>query len=119
MPRRFPMPPLRGEPRSPDGWLALSMRDVESRIWPWRLLAGAGVALTLLLPHSAVQPQPLLIVAGLYAVAYAALRLGQLRCPYFCLLLTAVDLVAITAAVEFTGLSRRATAATCSERDAA
>ncbi len=110
MPRGFLMPPLRGGPRTPDGWLAPSMRDVESRIWPWRLLAGAGIALTLFLPHSTVQARPLLIVAGLYVAAYAALRLSELRCPYFCLLLIALDLAAITAAVEFTGGTQSALA---------
>ena len=79
------------------------MRAVEGRIWPWRLLAGAGAGLTLLLPHSTVDPQPLLVVAGLYVTAYAILWLSGLRCPYFCLLLITLDLTAITAVVEFTG----------------
>ncbi|MHB1501802.1 MAG: HD domain-containing phosphohydrolase [Candidatus Dormibacteria bacterium] len=100
---RFHMPPLRGGPLTPDGWLALSMRDVESRIWPWRLLAGAGVTLTLLLPHSVVDLGPLVVVAGVYALAYATLRLIQLRCPYFCVLLIALDLATITAVVAFSG----------------
>ncbi len=110
MPRRFHTPSLRSGPRSPDGWLALSLRDVESRIWPWWLVAGAGVVLTLLLPHSVVDIQPLVGVAGLYALAYVALRLSQLRCPYFCVLLIALDLAAITAAVEFTGGAQSAVA---------
>ncbi|MHB8331851.1 MAG: GAF domain-containing protein, partial [Candidatus Dormibacteria bacterium] len=82
------------------------MRDVEGRIWPWRLLAGAGVALTLLLPHSTVQAQPLAIVAGLYALGYLTLRLSRLRCPYSCVLLIALDLLAITGVVEFSGGSQ-------------
>ena len=103
MPSRFRMPPLRGEPGTPDGWQGMSMRYVESWLWPFWLLAGAGVALTLLLPYSRVEAQPLAIVAGLYAIGYAALRLSQMRGPYFDLLLIALDLVAITAVVEFTG----------------
>ncbi len=35
MPGRFHLPPLGGAPRTPDGWLALSMRAVERRIWPF------------------------------------------------------------------------------------
>ncbi len=84
------------------------MRDVEDGIWPWRLLAGAGVALSLLLPHSTVVAQSLAIVAGLYALGYLTLRLSQLRCPYFSLLLLALDLAAITVAVELTGAAQSA-----------
>ncbi|MHB8332360.1 MAG: HD domain-containing phosphohydrolase [Candidatus Dormibacteria bacterium] len=110
MPRWFRLSALREGPRTPDGWLAPSMRDVESTMWPWRLLTGVGVTLTLFLPHSTVQAQPLLIVAGLYALGYGTLRLSRLHCPSFCVLLTALDLVAITAAVQFTGGTQSALA---------
>ena len=100
---QFRMPPLWERPRTPDGWQALSMRDVEGRIWPWRVLAGAGVLLTLLLPRSTVEVRMLTILVGLYVIAYLLLRLSQLRAPYFCWLLIALDLVAITAVVAFSG----------------
>ena len=97
MPTRFSLPPLGGAPHTPDGWRALSMRDVESRIWPWWLLAGAAAALALLLPHSSARPVPLGILAVAYVIAYAALRLSGLRCPYFCLLLIALNLAPFSA----------------------
>ncbi len=110
MPSRFHMPSLEGEPRTPDGWLGLSMRDAETGIWPWRVLVGAGVLLTVLLPHSTVEPPRLAIAVGLYVIAYAVLRVSRLREPYFWLLLIALDLVAITAVVEFSGGSQSALA---------
>ena len=91
------------EPRYPGNWLAPSVRDLESKLWPLRALGAAGAVVVLSLPHSTAQPVPLLIVAGAYAAGYAALRLTSLRCPYFCLTLLGLDLTAITLVVEFTG----------------
>ena len=98
--RRGPGP---RQPRYPGGWLAPSVRDTESRLWPVRLLGGVAAVAVLFLPHSAVAPYPLLIVGGAWAAGYGTLRLSRLSSPYFGVGLVALDLVTITLAVEFSG----------------
>ncbi len=103
MRRRRALPPRRVAPRAPEGWATPTMREVESRIWPWRLVAGAGVALALLLARAVGDPGPLALTAGGYLLAYLALRLSRLRGPWFDGLLLGLDLAAITALVGLSG----------------
>ncbi len=84
-------------------WPERSLREIEAGIWPWRLVCAGAAMLLLALPHTRVAGGPLVMTAGGYAVGYALLRRSELRCPWFCLLLLAADLTAITAMVVFTG----------------
>jgi hypothetical protein len=86
---------------------AVSVRELESEIWPWRLVAiGVALGLTLALPWARVEWLPLGLVVLAYMSAYALLRWSNLACPWFCVLLFGMDIVAITAALLLSGGAR-------------
>ncbi len=81
----------------------VSLRQLESRIWPGRLAIILATSVAYALGHSRAEVGLLLPVGVVYLGAYAMLRLSKLRCPAFCLLLFLLDLVAITVAVVLSG----------------
>ncbi len=81
----------------------VSLRELESRIWPGRLAMVVLLVAAYVLKGTGAELATLAPVGFAYFTAYALLRLSKLRCPAFCLLLFAIDLAAITAAVSLTG----------------
>jgi putative nucleotidyltransferase with HDIG domain len=95
------------EPARQTADAAVSVRELESEIWPWRLVAiGVALGLTLALPWARVEWLPLGLVVLAYMSAYALLRWSNLACPWFCVLLFGMDIVAITAALLLSGGAR-------------
>jgi diguanylate cyclase (GGDEF)-like protein/putative nucleotidyltransferase with HDIG domain len=85
---------------------AISLRELESQLWRWRVVVALVFAASLLVAHTRVEILPLGLVAISYLPAYVLLRVSGLRCPWFSLLLFALDLAAVTAAVCFSGGSQ-------------
>ena len=82
---------------------AVSVRELELEIWPWRLAVCAAFGLTLALPRARAEWLPLGLVAVAYLGAYALLRWSGLGCPWFCVLIFGIDIGAVSAALPFSG----------------
>ncbi len=82
------------------------LREIESRLWPWRMVVGLVFAASLLLPHTRAELLPLGLAAASYLLFYVLLQVSGLRCPWFCLLLFALDVSFVTTAAHFSGGSQ-------------
>ena len=87
-------------------WPERSVRELESHLWPWRLVLGLAAVVMVEVPHTPVALWPLCIAGVAYACGYVLLRASKLQCPAFCLLLFSLDIAAITVAVFYSGGSQ-------------
>ncbi len=81
----------------------IPLREIEQRLWPWRLIVGLVFLASLFLPVSRVEALPFGTAVASYLLLYSLLRMSTIRCPAFCLLLFALDLGFVTAAAYFSG----------------